>query len=198
MFSDSNLKQPVAHMSEAICGTSKDPDIASLIRARITARHTFAFSRQPPPEVLQFRSRPQKKRAHATLKRGRGEDRVRAAPAVSCAKRMQKNAHEHTGSAEAVRPSPRNGFTAYFVLSPVTGLFVTVASVMRSIIANLTPASGRQDHTTSPYAICAVRLRAICVHRSPHPTSVTIAIRPSCGHGITGDRPVICLCDQQE
>jgi hypothetical protein len=32
------------------------------------------------------------------------------------------------------------------------GFFVTVASVMRSIIANLTPASGRQDHTTSPYA----------------------------------------------
>jgi hypothetical protein len=38
------------------------------------------------------------------------------------------------------------------VLSPVTGFFVTVTSVMRSIIADLTPASGRQDHTTSPYA----------------------------------------------
>jgi hypothetical protein len=38
-----------------------------------------------------------------------------------------KNAHEHTGSAEAVRPSLRNGFTAYFVLSPARpGLFVTV------------------------------------------------------------------------
>jgi hypothetical protein len=41
--------------------------------------------------------------------------------------RMAKNAHEHTGSAEAVRPSLRNGFTAYFVLSPARpGLFVTV------------------------------------------------------------------------
>jgi hypothetical protein len=36
------------------------------------------------------------------------------------------NAHEHTGSAEAIRPSLRNGFTAYFVLSPVTGFVVTV------------------------------------------------------------------------
>jgi hypothetical protein len=43
--------------------------------------------------------------------------------------------------------------TVSFVLSPVTGLIVTVIRVMRSIIANLTPASGRQDHTTSPSAI---------------------------------------------
>src|ERR1700709_1920145 len=53
---------------------------------------------------------------------GRREDRVRAAPAVSRAKCTNKNAHEHTGSAEAVRPSLRNGFTAYNALSPVTGL----------------------------------------------------------------------------
>ena len=30
----------------------------------------------------------------------------------------KENAHEHTGSAEAIRHSLRNGFTAYFVLSP--------------------------------------------------------------------------------
>jgi hypothetical protein len=35
---------------------------------------------------------------------------------------VDKNAHEHTGSAEAIRPSLRNGFTAYNALSPVTGL----------------------------------------------------------------------------
>jgi hypothetical protein len=39
----------------------------------------------------------------------------------------KKTAHEHTGSAEAVRPSLRNGFTAYFELSPVTGFLATVA-----------------------------------------------------------------------
>jgi hypothetical protein len=43
-------------------------------------------------------------------------------------------------------------FTVSFELSPVTGLFVTVIGAMRSIVANLTPASGRQDHTTSPSA----------------------------------------------
>ena len=32
---------------------------------------------------------------------------------------VEGGAHEHTGSAEALRHSLRNGFTAYFVLSPV-------------------------------------------------------------------------------
>ena len=59
--------------------------------------------------------------------RGRREDRVRAAPAVSCAKCAKGNAHEHTGSAETLRPSLRSGFTAYFELSLVNGSFATVA-----------------------------------------------------------------------
>ena len=74
--------------------------------------------------------------------------------------------------------------TVSFALSPVTGLFVTVIRVMRSIIANLTPAPGRQDHTTSPSAIRAVRQKRIRVHRIPHPTSVTIAKRPSVWDGM--------------
>jgi hypothetical protein len=40
--------------------------------------------------------------------------------------------------------------TVSFVLSPVTGLFATVA--LRIAQQDLTPASGRQDHTTSPSA----------------------------------------------
>jgi len=52
---------------------------------------------------------------------------VRAAPAVSRANAHKEHAHEHTGSAETLRPSLRNGFTAYFVLSPVNGFLATVA-----------------------------------------------------------------------
>ena len=44
-----------------------------------------------------------------SMSRGRREDRVRAAPAVSCAKCTTKSAHEHTGSAENTRPSLRDG-----------------------------------------------------------------------------------------
>src|SRR3989441_3491857 len=77
---------------------------------------------------------------------------MRAAPAVSCAKLCKNGAHEHTGSAEAVRHPLRNGFTAYFVLSPVER-----ACCHRHCAENfphsLAPASRRQDHTTSPYAL---------------------------------------------
>src|SRR6202012_1244288 len=67
----------------------------------------------------------------------------------------KKCAHEHTGSAEAVRPSLRNGFTAYFVLSLVIGL--SCHHRHTEILRDLTPASRRQDHTTSPYASARLR-----------------------------------------
>jgi hypothetical protein len=77
----------------------------------------------------------------------------------------QECAHEHTGSAESIRPSLRDGFTAYFVLSPVNGFLATVAS--RILPQSLTPAPRRQDHTTSPYASAAFVLRNSHVHRIP-------------------------------
>jgi hypothetical protein len=46
--------------------------------------------------------------------------------------------------------------TVSFVISPVIGLFVTVVSAMRSIVANVMPASRHQDHTTSPSATNAL------------------------------------------
>jgi hypothetical protein len=52
---------------------------------------------------------------------------VRAAPAVSCATSAQKNAHEHTGSAEAFRHSLRNGFNAYIALPGESGFVASVA-----------------------------------------------------------------------
>jgi hypothetical protein len=128
---------------------------------------------------MRFRSRGAMRPSFADVSRleirGRRESRVHAAPAVSRAK-LCKNAHEHTGSAEAIRPSLRNGFTTYFALSLVTGFVATIAARMsacravRADIAfqrNLTPASGCQDHTTSPSASRAVRQRRIRVHRIP-------------------------------
>src|SRR5438552_1698439 len=44
----------------------------------------------------------------------------------------------------------RNGFTAYNGLSPVNGLFATVAGGIAS--TSLTPAPRRRDHTSLPYA----------------------------------------------
>ena len=80
-----------------------------------------------------------------------------AAPAVSRADCGKQNAHEHTGSAETLRPSLRNGFTAYIALSPVSRR--SVATVDAS-----SRASGPHDFAVR---ISAVRYRHISVHRIP-------------------------------
>src|ERR1044072_1988412 len=56
--------------------------------------------------------------SHPSKTRGRRECRVLAAPAVSCAKSAKECAHEHTGTAGALRHSLRHGLTAYAVPSP--------------------------------------------------------------------------------
>jgi hypothetical protein len=95
--------------------------------------------------------------------RGRREDRVLAAPAVSRAICANKYAHEHTGQRETLRPSLRNGFTAYFVLSPENGSFASVAA--QKLPRNLAPAPRRPNHTTSPYAQATHVSRSSRVHR---------------------------------
>jgi hypothetical protein len=50
----------------------------------------------------------------------------------------------------------------------------------------LTPASRRQNHTTSPSASRAVRQRHISVHCIPFPTFVTIASAPCMGRDGAG------------
>jgi hypothetical protein len=55
--------------------------------------------------------------------------------------------------------------TAYIALSPGTGRSCPRRS--RDKPATLTPASGRQDHTTSPSASGAFVSRAVSVHHSP-------------------------------
>ncbi len=83
--------------------------------------------------------------------RGRRECRVRAAPAVSCAKVHKRNAHEHTGSAEAPRHPLRNGFTAYAcsprrrirLVTVIGGLTILPSPVgPAKISTDLTPATG--------------------------------------------------------
>jgi hypothetical protein len=93
---------------------------------------------------------------------------VRAAPAVSRAIAHRERAHEHTGSAEAFRPSLRSGFTAYFVLSPVNGFLATVASqgVNPAQLDASTAASGPHD-----FAVRIMRIRPARTPRPPHPTA---------------------------
>src|ERR1700688_3664122 len=76
-----------------------------------------------------------------------------------------ESAHEHTGHTGITRHSPRNGFNGYSVISPVLRAFWPPSPAL--LLADLTPASGCQDHTTSHVRINTVRYRRIRVHRIP-------------------------------
>jgi hypothetical protein len=71
-----------------------------------------------------------------------------------------------TGSPETPGLPCAMVLTVSFVLSPAIGLFVTVIGGAISF-ANLTPASRRQDHTTSPSASAPFVKSAASVHRIP-------------------------------
>ncbi|MGA7808981.1 hypothetical protein, partial [Bradyrhizobium sp.] len=61
----------------------------------------------------------------ASRTRAQGMPGARCTRGLVCNKNKSKSAHEHTGSAETLRHSLRNGFTAYFALSPAIQAFLT-------------------------------------------------------------------------
>ena len=85
----------------------------------MTAEYGFAFSRHAFVRGIQFRLRAPRERAQGRP----GARRTRGSRALWVAK---MNAHERTGEAEAVRPSLRDGFNAYAVLSLVSGFLATI------------------------------------------------------------------------
>ena len=104
--------------------------------------------------------------------RGRREDRVPAAPMASRATKSTRVVT--TGTAGSARPSLHNGFNGCFVLFPVNQTLLSPSSARcASIVANLTPALGCQNHTTSPSASVLFVSQYRRVHRIPRPTFVT-------------------------
>ena len=81
-------------------------------------------------------------------------------------KLCKEHAHEHTGPAESIRPSLRNGFTTYIVLSPVNGFLATVIpeKLASQELDASTAASGPHDFAVRS---STVRQRHLCVHRIP-------------------------------
>src|ERR1700742_2794667 len=87
--------------------------------------------------------------SHPQRTEGAGKAGCWLHPWVPCNK---KHGGRTTGSTEAFRLSLRDGFTAYFVLFPVTGLSCHRHPRQLLLLASLPPASGRQNHPTSPPA----------------------------------------------
>src|SRR5260221_5806048 len=99
-------------------------------------------------------------------RRGRRERRVLAAPAVSCAKCTKET---HT-SIQVQSEHP--GVPAQWLYGLWRALlgeraFLSPSPVRSLLLTNLTPASGRRNHTLSPYASATLVSRSSCVHRIP-------------------------------
>ena len=117
--------------------------------------------------------------------RGRGECRAPDAPDSRVCNDSEKAHTRSSGHTGITRHSPRNGFTAYNVLSRATGLSCHPRR-RKLLFTDLTPASGRQDHTPSPSASAAPVKRAARVHRIPPPRFVTLRNAPPSGAGRRG------------
>jgi hypothetical protein len=89
------------------------------------------------------------------------------------------------GHTAIVRHSLRDGFNGLFRALLGDRAFLPPSPARHvSVVANLAPASGRQDHTALPSAKRIVRPRKRFAHSTPRPPQsrsafVTIAIRPS-------------------
>jgi hypothetical protein len=77
-----------------------------------------------------------------------------------------KYAHEYSQRGRQSHPaSPRYSFTAYARSPWRSGFLVTIAGGANP--TNLTPASRRQDHTSSPSASAPFVIGTVSVHRIP-------------------------------
>src|SRR6202171_3932513 len=98
------------------------------------------------------------------MNRGRRESGVRAAPAVSCAK-MHKKTHTSIQVQRRQSGFPCAVVYGLFRALPGDRAFLPPSSPRSLLLKNLTPASGRQDHTASPSATTAFVIRRLRVHR---------------------------------
>jgi hypothetical protein len=102
--------------------------------------------------------------ARRSENRGRREGRVPNAPAASRAERKKHTSVVTTGSPE--QPAfPAQWFYGLLRALPGDRAFLPPSPALP--LADLTPASGRQNHTTSPYASGRARLARCRVHRIP-------------------------------
>ena len=145
--------------------------------------------------------------------------RAQGRPGARCTRGLVCNlcedcAHEHTGEAESIRPSLRNGFTAYAVISPATNsschrrlrIKTCPSPVGPTRLHRLDTSNGCQDHTVLPYASAPFVCMPPIAHglikpalpsrvtpdaaasTASRPASVTIANRPSVGRDGDGYR----------
>ena len=104
---------------------------------------------------------------------------ARCTRSLVCAMVVSMHTSIHSEPSENTRHSRTQWFTAYTALSPVIGFLATVACGVAS--TDLTPASGCQDHTSSPSAKSVRSSVAPPASTASRPAFVTIASAPLSG-----------------
>src|SRR5882757_7095566 len=166
---------------------------------RLYRKHTFTISPREAPEALM----------NLPPKEGVGNAGCPLHPRPRVHLVVVERTRVTTSTPESPGVPARNGFNGFLRALPgdraclppsPTDMFLSKPGRADLNSANLTPASGCQDHTTSPYAATsfvsspfdrsrAFRQPALPSRCAPnaaastasHPASVTIAIRPSVG-----------------
>ena len=152
----------------------------------MTLGHEFAISQAAAPRGL-------------LLFPALSELRAQGMPAARCARGLVCNGCGRAHTSIQVTPESPGiphamVLTAYTVLSPVLRAFWPPSPAR--LHANVTPASGCQDHTSLPSAICAVRYRRIRVHRIP-PRERDDRVSPLCWDGTAANIALICISEKQ-
>ena len=129
-------------------------------RSQKNLRQRFASPRRDRARIMQ---------RSALNWRGRREHRMLAAPASLACKESALAHASNNRAAETVRRSLRNGLRLMARSPRSAGLDSLRHPWIRP--TNLTPASGCQDHTSSPSAPAAFVSRSQGVHRIPHHVS---------------------------
>ncbi len=160
---------------------------ASRLSQAMTSGCTFAFPRRDAPGLCMACLR--KQRAQETP----GASRTRS---LVCKVESTRVSHHRFGRDHPAFPA--QWFYGLFRTLPGDRAFLPPSSLRSLLLRNLTPASGRQDHTTSPSAFARSSSARQASTASRFQTSVTIAKRPSCGGGTRGDVSLICGKEKAE
>jgi hypothetical protein len=148
-------RKPIVHA--AINHESHPPTLDWPIAGRYDKQATSTRQLRGIAVPSRGAARPSCECRHATRKlEGAGNAGCTMHP-QPCVQRVKAHKRSYHRYAETFRHSPRDGFTVSFVISPVTGLCChrRLADLSST---DLIPASGDQDHTTSPSASQGARL----------------------------------------
>ena len=172
---DSNVKQPAKSLLLVIASEAKqsisprkermDCFVASLLA--MTARHTSAISPHVLREVWPARSA-------LFRKEGAGNAGRPMRPIAACAE-IVRCAHALVRSHRNHPAFPAQWFYGLFRALPGDRAFLPPSPLRSLHLTNLTPASGRQDHTTSPSASRIARQAR--PQRPPHPAPRFVTLR---------------------